>query len=292
MRILTFILGFVVAFTAGAEVYRGVDENGNVEYSDKTASGSKKITLGDRLTTYGTDAAKKQEEKKADGEGDDKKDAETEFKDYKKFKIVSPGGLEKVRGNGKSATIKTVLEPALVAEHKIEIVQNGKKLAQKFSSTSFILALERQGTHSVYAQVVDSAGKMLIRSNVVAFVLQTCPPVCDSVPGFDHTKDRNYTPDAKYGHKGRYDSKTANTYSSDSSFKTDKKYKSEKTYDSSVDKQNHVGNAHNNTTINSKYKNTSVYISHNKANKSTYKSNFKPTNNFKSNSQFKVKTTP
>ncbi len=148
----------LVAISSHAELYKGIDDKGNVFYSDKPFDNAKKFTPPS-LSIVDTPKVKPEqavtEEKPA------------EFK-YTDFDIVTPKNNETI-WNEPAVTVSLKLKPALntAQGHNIWLMKNGKSLIK--NSQSLVLPAGRleRGAHQLQAQVRDKQGKIIVRSRAI-----------------------------------------------------------------------------------------------------------------------------
>lgn len=161
-RLALLFLCWLLPLAAPAAVYKWVDEEGNVVYSDKPHAGAKKLDLPPP-TVYSppstaSEAKVAPKKEKEDSVG------------YRVL-IVSPRQDETIRDNTGAVTVQMVLEPSLNAEagHQLALLLDGIK--QPGNSISSLLQLQNvgRGSHTVQIQVEDAEGKPLASSNVVTF---------------------------------------------------------------------------------------------------------------------------
>ena len=156
----SFLLAILFyAVTADAGLYKGLDDEGNVVYSDKPFENAQKFTPPS-LTIVNTPkaAAKKEvleEEKTA------------EFK-YTDFDIISPKDNQTI-WNEPDLGVAVQLKPALnTAEgHNIWLLMDGKPLVKNSQSLLLPIGRADRGAHQLQAQVRDEAGKIVVRTSTV-----------------------------------------------------------------------------------------------------------------------------
>jgi len=149
----------IISFSAVAALYKGLDAEGNVIYSDKPFNNSKQFTPPS-LTIM--DAPKVQQKKGASKEPEEK-----EFK-YTKFSITAPKNNE-VIWNNPQLMVSLKLSPALnvAAGHTTWLMMDGKPLVKK--SRSLLLQINRadRGEHKLQAQIRNKKGKIIKRTKTV-----------------------------------------------------------------------------------------------------------------------------
>ncbi len=151
---------------ADAQLYKGVDADGNVVYSDKPFAAAEKYTPPPISVM---DAAKvKGDEKKTE----EKKPAE--FK-YISFDIVSPVNNQTIR-NEPDVAVSLRIKPGLNTDenHRIWMMVNGKPVIKNTESLSFKVGRLDRGANELQAQIRDKSGKIVARTRTtVVFVHQT-----------------------------------------------------------------------------------------------------------------------
>ena len=163
------IPALLLTFTVDAGLYKGLDNEGNVVYSDQPFDDAKKFTPPS-LTVF--DAPKTKAKKKTD-----KEEKTVEFK-YTDFDIVSPKNNQTIR-NEANPTATLQLKPALnTAEgHNIWLLMDGKPLVKNSQSTSLQMGRAGRGAHQLQAQVKDKQGKIIARTRaIVIHIKNTAVP--------------------------------------------------------------------------------------------------------------------
>ena len=151
------------AGVVAAPVYKSVDENGNVVYTDDPGREAKPVDLPP-LSTY--PAPKFQPIDRDDVSRDEPGNA-----GYSSLQITQPEQDATVRDNTGAVNVQAVLKPQLqeAAGHRYRFYLDGKAMGepQRVPSTSF--ANIDRGAHQVEVAVVDAVGNELKRSDSVRF---------------------------------------------------------------------------------------------------------------------------
>lgn len=159
-----FILLLVmVAAGVQAEVYKSVNEKGEVIYTDKPTVGAKRMKLPE-LPTYTAPPA-------APSGSAATKPVQNAF--YENFAFSRPGNEETVRNNLGIVMIETRLSPGLQTKrrHRIQFYLDGKPNGPLLDRTAITLSNLERGTHTLSASVLDQDGKALIStSDVTVYV--------------------------------------------------------------------------------------------------------------------------
>jgi uncharacterized protein DUF4124 len=157
MRVI--LLSFLVLFMCclGAEtVYKTVDEDGNIIFTDKPSKGSEEIKLQELQTIKNPNPAKYSPTPK--------KSKPIDANVYNTFLISNPADGSGLRSNNGNVTISLALEPPLRPGNKIVITMDGQEVSNGSASSVSLQNIDR-GTHSVGASVVDGNGEKLISTS-------------------------------------------------------------------------------------------------------------------------------
>ncbi len=152
----------IYPFTAGAELYKGKDAEGNVVYSDTPFEDAEKYKAPpiSVVDTHQVDLKKQAIES---GEAEEKKKL-ADFK-YTKFDITSPENNQTI-WNDPNLTVTLELSPPLSTEleHTVWLVVDGVAAIKNSPSTTVQLGRLDRGAHKLQAQVRDSNGKIIVRT--------------------------------------------------------------------------------------------------------------------------------
>lgn len=183
MRRYLYILLMLFCFSANAEIYKRVDENGNVHYSDNGADGAEQVELskGNSFPPTAT---------KATSTSADKKRQESR---YTNMAIVKPKMNGTIRDNNGDVPIAIDLAPALVFGHSISLDMDGKTVLKDQTKTAFTLKKVERGSHTLRARVIGSDGSVLISSKSIIFHLQK--KIIDAKSGTSKDNSKAFTPD-------------------------------------------------------------------------------------------------
>ncbi len=149
--LLTALLLFTFASHAG--LYKGLDEMGNVVYSDTPFENAEIITPAPLSVV---DAPKVKPEQKVIAE---EKQVETK---YTKFSITAPKNDQTI-WNEPALMVSLQLNPALATTegHNIWLMMDGKALVKKSQSLSLPVGRADRGSHTLQAQVRNKKGKII-----------------------------------------------------------------------------------------------------------------------------------
>ena len=157
------ILALMTSCSSYAALYKGIDSEGNVVYSDTPFEDAERYTPPPISVM---DAQKaKAEEKTAEEE------KPAEFK-YTDFDIVSPTNKQTIR-NQPEVTASLKLKPGLNTEegHSIWLLLDGKAVVKGTQSLSLQLGRLNRGVYNLQAQVRDKEGKIVVRTRTTVFFI-------------------------------------------------------------------------------------------------------------------------
>lgn len=165
--LITAVL-FTAPTTAG--LYKGLDEEGNVIYSDKPFDNSEQFTPPS-LTIIDAPKVAPKEEPAAEEE----KPAETK---YTTFSIAAPKNGQTI-WNEPDLMVALKLNPALsIAEgHTAWLLMDGKPLVKKSESLLMQIGRSDRGEHTLQAQVRNKNGKILKSTkSITVYIKNTVVP--------------------------------------------------------------------------------------------------------------------
>lgn len=168
--LLMVVLGLLPAFEAAAQVYRYVDENGVVHYTDQPPSKAAEPVELPALRTYTPESValpERQDASKAP-------DAAGELR-YRVFRIVAPVPDETLRGAERIVPVAVVSEPILAPGHRVQFYLDGQPQGAAKTATSEAFRGVDRGMHTVSAAIVDAKGRVLKRADPVTVHVK--PPI-------------------------------------------------------------------------------------------------------------------
>jgi hypothetical protein len=155
-----------VCLPVSAEIYRWIDNEGNVIYSDQPNPKAEQIELSP-TTTYSPTVTAQPEISIIE----ETSEADLPVPPYE-LRIVSPGQNESIWVNSGNLTVSLIVEPTLDAERqdKIRLLLDGSEVGVQ-ASTSFELTELSRGQHQLTAEVINQSGQTLTQATVVTFQL-------------------------------------------------------------------------------------------------------------------------
>ena len=199
-----FIPLVVVCFTATAGIYKWMDDDGKIHYSDQETEGAEQIKLSEEIT-YTPSKPKTVATKKAK--------PQQKFS-YTSMSIVKPEMNEIIHDNSGNVEVGISLLPNLRTMHSITLYLDGKEMLKGKRQTTFDLQNIDRGSHTMRASVLDKNNVALISSKSVIFHLRRDTikekeaPTKDSGNAFkpDYNPDESKGADYEKDYKQDYDS--------------------------------------------------------------------------------------
>ena len=167
-----------------AAVYKGVDANGNVTYSDTPSNGAIEIAPSavNEVPSTLEGEAKGVPAKSNEASQDQKnlpmldKTKETvltpetntsaQAKNYALFAIEKPRDQETIQ-NQPTFTVEMKIDPVLKPGDKIQLILDGKPVGQPEANMQIDLVNVSRGTHHLYAVLIDERNTVVRRSNEI-----------------------------------------------------------------------------------------------------------------------------
>jgi len=160
------VLALLATGLASAQVYKWVDEDGNVHFSDTPRAGA---TLVDMPRTPRPAPGVPTQSAAAATAGEQSVEAETPFQ-YESLEVASPGAEETLWNIEGVLNVSLAVSPAVQSGHQIFVYFDGER--RPVTGTSFQIQEVWRGVHNVQAEIVDETGELMIRSRTNRFYVQ------------------------------------------------------------------------------------------------------------------------
>jgi len=159
------VLLILLSASVQADVYKSVDENGEVSFSDQPTPNAQRMKLPE-LPTYKAPPV-------PDFSSSPKTTPAPVASPYDSVKIVAPENDATIRDNQGVVSVQVALEPPLMIKqgHKIQFYLNGEPHGIPIGTTSISFSNLDRGTYTLTASVVDASGAVLMTSDPVVFHL-------------------------------------------------------------------------------------------------------------------------
>lgn len=156
----------VLSLSATAEIFRYVDDEGNVVFTDQPRKDAKAVEAAVRNTyTEPTPAAPTRP-----SQGSAADDA-AQLAVYESINIVSPANDESLRENTGQVIVRATSEPPLRAGHTAVLIMDGSPVLSR-PALMFTLENVDRGTHTVSVRIQSESGEVFGESEPSQFHLQ------------------------------------------------------------------------------------------------------------------------
>lgn len=162
---IALLLLTLLSISSHAEIYKGIDAEGNVIYTDEETPNTTEIQVPE-----GTSIPMPKPQPRPLPELDVKKDDE-EKKSYTVFKIIKPDNDEVLRISSGNVPVTLSVKPELDTNlgHTISVYMDGVAHINKATTLSHQITNVRRGGHTLHAEIKDASGQILKTSNSVKF---------------------------------------------------------------------------------------------------------------------------
>ncbi len=168
MRTLLCIILLLVAASAGAQVYKWVDEKGVVHYTDQPPTKNAKPANLPKLQTYKQGALPSLENIGASNE-------QPQATTPPVVRIVSPAADETFRTPQPPVSVSVEVSPGLGDGQQLVYHVNGAAKTEPTLNTSYTVTGLERGSHAISVSVVNGAGLVIARSAPVSVHIK--PPI-------------------------------------------------------------------------------------------------------------------
>ena len=160
----------VLPFSAvqAGDIYRHVDEQGNVTYTDEPPEKDSKPMELEPLPEVSIPASDRSSSSENSQQETAKKDEESEL--YKRVEIMEPEHDSAFWRGGGLVTIRVRAEPELSERHRYQLEFDGERGDTSRSGT-FSLNNVNRGTHTIVVHILDSSGDIITSSDTTRFTL-------------------------------------------------------------------------------------------------------------------------
>ena len=163
---LTLATGLLLLATASAhaEVYRHVDAQGNVTFSDEPMQGGEEIEVK-RVTTITLPKPDAVRETKQLLE-----EVEREGAAYESLSLISPENDQAFHSGNGDVTFEVRSTPSLRRGHRYEVTLDGQPVGQSTSGSITVRNIDR-GTHQAGVHIVDRDGIQVKSGQPITFTI-------------------------------------------------------------------------------------------------------------------------
>ncbi|GAA5315779.1 MAG: DUF4124 domain-containing protein [Candidatus Pelagadaptatus aseana] len=173
----TLMLACGIALIAQAEIYKTVDENGNVVFTDNPKGNkAEEIKLPEVNTQPATRITVKLSPPKEEETDKDKKP--------EKYTITleSPANETTVTMGQLTLTSSVAISPALAEEHSVQFYIDGKPSGKPSQATSHTFGQLYRGAHKIHAAILNKKGKVLKKTKAVTIYVHRAKAGANILP--------------------------------------------------------------------------------------------------------------
>ncbi|WP_428399397.1 DUF4124 domain-containing protein [Marinobacter salarius] len=156
----------LAAFPVSAEVYRQVDAQGNVTYTDEPSEGTPaeeiKVKPVTTVTLPKLEAVREPERLR--------EKAQQEGSAYDSVRFLAPGDDQAFHSGSGDVEFRVTSSPGLRGSHKYEVTLDGQPVGQSASGTVMVRNVFR-GTHDAGVNIVDSNGVTVKSGETITFTI-------------------------------------------------------------------------------------------------------------------------
>ncbi len=148
------ILLTIAVVTQAAEVYKVIDTDGNVTYTDQPDSSAAKPLNLPQINQAAAPIPR--------AEDDPAAKAEAVFSGYSRARITSPQDQAVILHSQVNIIVQLALEPQLQPGHLVQFSVNGVAVGQPIGATAYQLDNIERGSHRIGATIVDRKSRALM----------------------------------------------------------------------------------------------------------------------------------
>lgn len=168
-KLIPLIALLFITPTLADEIYKWVDENGQMNFSDIPRDGATEIELAP-AQTFSVPSA---QSAATSSSATTRVAGSKEVASYEAMEIVNPATEETIWNTGGEVTVSVSLQPGLQTGHQIRLYIDGKPLPNLAPNSSSLQISEvPRGQHQLRAEVRDQNGEVLITAQPTTFFYQ------------------------------------------------------------------------------------------------------------------------
>ena len=160
------VLVLLLALPAQAEVYRIVNPDGSITFTDQATPGAEPHTLPP-VSTYSAPKAS------AATLAGDRQGNDAAGPAYRAFAVASPADEQTLRDNAGNISMLVRVDPPLRVEagHRIQFMVDGVDQGEPSTATGVTFQNVDRGSHTLSARLIDAEGQTLMTAPAVTVFL-------------------------------------------------------------------------------------------------------------------------
>ncbi len=160
-----------VSTAQATPVYRSVDAQGNVTFSDRPVG--EKVDVGTVNTVPGQPRETRDLQALPDAATETEADDESSFTAYERLAIAAPGKETTLpTGAAGDTQVRVAISPELRKGHRLRILVDDEVSGSAQHATTFSVTELVRGEHTLRAEVVDAEGRVRQRSAPITLYVQ------------------------------------------------------------------------------------------------------------------------
>lgn len=160
MRALLSIATLLLPLLAAAGVYRWVDPDGRIQYSDRPVSGAERVGIQLDRSVESAEAQVPTEE------------GGLELGTYDSFEILAPEPNQTLRDAEGKVDLSLLIEPPLAPDHRLQILVDGQPVTGDAQGAQIQLLGLAFGSHRIQARIKDDLDETVATSTAIDFHLR------------------------------------------------------------------------------------------------------------------------
>ncbi len=162
MKPFLVAVALLLALPAQAEVYRIVNPDGSITFTDQPQQGAEAVKLPP-VSTYPAPRVS------APVQASSGQDGESADASYSSFVVAAPAPETTIRDNQGNVSMQIRVEPALQVErgHRIQFMVDGVDQGEPSASAGVTFQNMDRGSHSLSARLIDAEGTTLMTAPAV-----------------------------------------------------------------------------------------------------------------------------
>lgn len=177
LRLVCLLVSFSLVPLAGADtIYRSVDAQGNVIFTDNPERGGEPVTIAP-VTVVPSRVLAPAPAPAASAEPAPRRPAPgslaSPFMPYSTFRIMSPrDAMTLSQARSQNLTVELAIEPGLREDHRVRLLVDGELSQSAMHTRAFIVPRLEPGQRTLQAELLDGSGQVRHRSPPVTVSVQ------------------------------------------------------------------------------------------------------------------------
>jgi hypothetical protein len=171
ISLIALMTALAASSATAVTVWRWVDQDGVIHYSDRPVEGAERIELSSPQTFSG--ARPSTSPSVQPGAADSARAPAQQTMPYRRFEVLSPAQQEtlwNIAGTG--LAVRVEVDPPLQPGHRLDVYVDGTRQNLASTQTQFTVPEVHRGVHTLQGVIIDESGTEVLRSLAVTFMVQ------------------------------------------------------------------------------------------------------------------------